>query len=87
MRRGMVILVAAATALAAAGSGPARPLSPAQGRVAIFYYPWYGTPAYDSGWQHWNQQGATPPGEVAFTVSIAGGALVTLPEALPTTTR
>ena len=23
------------------------------GRVAIFYYPWYSTPARDGGWAHW----------------------------------
>ena len=25
------------------------------GTVAIFYYPWYGTPATDGAWQHWSQ--------------------------------
>jgi glycoprotein endo-alpha-1,2-mannosidase len=29
--------------------------------VAIFYYPWYGTPARDGGWQHWSQNAHTPP--------------------------
>jgi hypothetical protein len=29
--------------------------------VAIFYYPWYGTPTRDGGWQHWNQNAHTPP--------------------------
>lgn len=29
--------------------------------VAVFYYPWYGTPARDGGWQHWNQNGHAPP--------------------------
>src|ERR671922_2545279 len=32
--------------------------------VAIFYYPWYGTPAWDGGWVHWNQNGHHPPGDV-----------------------
>ena len=27
------------------------------GTVAIFYYPWYGTPAQDGSWQHWSQNG------------------------------
>lgn len=34
------------------------------GTVAIFYYPWYGTPGADGGWQHWNQNGHTPPLDV-----------------------
>lgn len=34
------------------------------GTVAIFYYPWYGTPAVDGGWQHWDQNGHQPPGDV-----------------------
>jgi hypothetical protein len=32
--------------------------------VAIFYYPWYGTPAADGGWQHWNQNSHRPPADV-----------------------
>jgi hypothetical protein len=34
------------------------------GTVAIFYYPWYGTPAADGAWQHWNQNNHQPPGDV-----------------------
>jgi hypothetical protein len=34
------------------------------GTVAVFYYPWYGTPTGDGGWQHWNQNGHRPPGDV-----------------------
>ena len=30
------------------------------GTVAIFYYPWYGTPAQDGDWQHWNQNNHRP---------------------------
>jgi glycoprotein endo-alpha-1,2-mannosidase len=32
--------------------------------VAIFYYPWYGTPAVDGTWGHWNQNGHRPPDDV-----------------------
>jgi hypothetical protein len=32
--------------------------------VAIFYYPWYGTPAADGAWQHWNQNNHQPPADV-----------------------
>ena len=34
------------------------------GTVSIFYYPWYGTPARDGVWQHWNQNNHLPPGDV-----------------------
>lgn len=34
------------------------------GTVAIFYYPWYATPAHDGAWQHWNQNGHRPPGDL-----------------------
>jgi glycoprotein endo-alpha-1,2-mannosidase len=29
--------------------------------VAIFYYPWYATPAHDGAWDHWNQNSHRPP--------------------------
>ena len=29
--------------------------------MAIFYYPWYGTPSRDGAWEHWNQNGHRPP--------------------------
>jgi glycoprotein endo-alpha-1,2-mannosidase len=35
------------------------------GQVAIFYYPWYGTPARDGSWQHWAQNGTAPPTQIA----------------------
>ena len=34
------------------------------GTVGIFYYPWYGTPAVDGAWQHWNQNQHRPPADV-----------------------
>jgi hypothetical protein len=34
------------------------------GTVAIFYYPWYGTPARDGAWQHWNQNAHRPPDDL-----------------------
>ena len=34
------------------------------GTVAIFYYPWYGTPAADGAWQHWDQNGHRPPADL-----------------------
>jgi hypothetical protein len=32
--------------------------------VSIFYYPWYGTPARDGAWQHWNQNQHRPPNDL-----------------------
>jgi hypothetical protein len=32
--------------------------------VAIFYYPWYATPSVDGVWQHWDQNGHSPPSDV-----------------------
>jgi hypothetical protein len=40
---------------------PAGPVTGRGGEVAVFYYPWYGTPARDGTWQHWQQNGNTPP--------------------------
>ena len=34
------------------------------GTVAIFYYPWYGTPARDGVWQHWSQNRHHPPNDL-----------------------
>ena len=38
----------------------AAPATPAH-TVAIFYYPWYGTPAQDGSYEHWSQNGHVPP--------------------------
>jgi len=43
------------------------------GTVAIFYYPWYGTPQHDGTWQHWNQNGHTPPLDVYSRYFPANG--------------
>jgi len=53
---------------AVAERGSARPTAPGAveaGDVAIFYYPWYGTPVRDGAWQHWQQNGNSPPGQIA----------------------
>jgi hypothetical protein len=41
--------------------------------VAIFYYPWYATPAVDGTWQHWNQNAHRPPVDVYSRFYPAGG--------------
>src|SRR5215211_6471509 len=55
------VLALAALALVPGGSAA----SPSPARSAIFYYPWYGTPAHDGRYQHWAQHGASPPGRIA----------------------
>lgn len=32
--------------------------------VHLFYYPWYGSPAVNGAWRHWQQGGHTPPDDV-----------------------
>lgn len=33
--------------------------------VHIFYYPWYGNPATDGAWRHWQQNNHRPPDDIA----------------------
>jgi hypothetical protein len=40
------------------------PAAARAGTVAIFYYPWYGTPAADGAWQHWDQNRHRPPADL-----------------------
>ena len=56
MRAGLLVSLILVTLLGVPGAAAAAPPV-----AAIFYYPWYGTPARDSAWQHWNQNGAVPP--------------------------
>jgi glycoprotein endo-alpha-1,2-mannosidase len=61
---------AAARAAPAAGGGGLLGRAPAAlpaalpVTVAIFYYPWYSTPAVDGAWEHWDQNGHSPPTDV-----------------------
>src|SRR5581483_8302215 len=43
------------------------------GTVAIFYYPWYGTPLHDGTWHHWSQNGHEPPTDVYSRYFPASG--------------
>ena len=43
------------------------------GTVAIFYYPWYGTPTTDGLWEHWNQNTHRPPTDLYSLFYPAGG--------------
>jgi glycoprotein endo-alpha-1,2-mannosidase len=56
----------AATLLAPAGSAAASP------RTAIFFYPWYGTPAVDGDFQHW-QRGTAAEGVISSAYYPARG--------------
>ncbi len=41
--------------------------------VAVFYYPWYGTPERDGAYDHWQQNGHRPPGDIASMFYPARG--------------
>jgi glycoprotein endo-alpha-1,2-mannosidase len=58
----VLVLVLPASAHAAAGA-----------RVSAFYYPWYGTSTYDGTYQHWGQDGHTPPNDIASSYYPARG--------------
>jgi hypothetical protein len=41
--------------------------------VTAFYYLWYGTPAHDVQWRHWDQLGHLPPDDIASSFYPARG--------------
>jgi hypothetical protein len=57
--RALLVLLLVAALAPSTSSSASRP------HVAIFFYPWYGTPAHDGAWEHWTQNGATPPSVIA----------------------
>ena len=65
MRRPLVLCALAALFL----SGTAQ----AGVRVSAFYYVWYGTPARDGLYQHWGQDGHSPPDDIASAYYPARG--------------
>jgi glycoprotein endo-alpha-1,2-mannosidase len=65
VKRLVLLLLLALVAPSAAAAAPAS--------VAIFYYPWYGTPSRDGGYAHWNQGGHVPPKDIASRFYPAGG--------------
>ena len=67
MLRLTLLAVLAVLALPAAGLAGV-------GETSIFYYPWYGTPAYDGLYQHWAQDGHRPPIDVAASFYPLRGA-------------
>jgi hypothetical protein len=70
MRRALLLLLAVLLP-AAGGSVAAEGAAPV--RVAIFYYPWYGTPDFDGGYQHWQQRGYRPPASISSSFYPARG--------------
>jgi glycoprotein endo-alpha-1,2-mannosidase len=57
----LVAVLACAPTLATAASDRGAPSV----RSAIFYYPWYGNPANDGAYEHWQQNGGRPPQRIA----------------------
>jgi glycosyl hydrolase family 99 len=49
----VLVVAVSATVLAFPAAAGRHLVQPSGGRVAIFYYPWYSTPARDGGWAHW----------------------------------
>jgi hypothetical protein len=41
--------------------------------TAVFFYPWFGTPARDGEYTHWQQGGSVPPAQVASSYYPARG--------------
>ena len=75
--RAVAVLAATAGAAIVVASVGARPidgtaakLSP---RIAIFFYPWYGTPTRDGAYQHWGQHDTDPPPGIASSYYPARG--------------
>jgi len=46
-------------------AGAAGPPAERRAGTAIFYYPWFGTPAKDGQYLHWHQRGNVPPASIA----------------------
>ncbi len=71
----LLLCVVAALALPAAtvSASPANAPPHLDARVVAFYYPWYGTPAIDGQYEHWSQDGHTPPDDIASSYYPARG--------------
>jgi hypothetical protein len=70
MRALRLVLAAGAAALVLApAAGALQPLP----WVAIFFYPWYGTPARDGGYEQWQQNGHLPPQDLYSAYYPAAG--------------
>jgi len=63
---GLLALVVPVAATGEPQTSSARPTS-------IFYYPWYGNPAWDGSYLHWDQNGHVPPLDLATSYYPARG--------------
>ena len=70
-RVGLVVAALALFAPAAGGSSGTATPAPT---TAIFYYPWFGTPARDGDYDHWQQNGHQPSGDLASSFYPTRGA-------------
>jgi glycosyl hydrolase family 99 len=70
VHRVAIVLAALALFVPAAGGSPGMS-TPA---AAIFYYPWFGTPARDGEYDHWGQNGHRPDADLASSFYPARGA-------------
>jgi len=68
-----VRLLTTALVLACALAPGAAPAAAKPVRVAAFFYPWYGTPAVDGDFRHWQPRGAASAGEIASAFYPARG--------------
>ena len=68
-------LAAVVVSAADVGAGPvgAAGAPPAAGSVAVFFYPWWGTPTHDGAYEHWEQGGNDPPLAIASNFYPARG--------------
>jgi glycoprotein endo-alpha-1,2-mannosidase len=67
-------LVLAALALFTPAADGAVATATSAPTTAIFYYPWFGTPARDGDFDHWQQNGHRPSGDLASAFYPARGA-------------
>jgi glycoprotein endo-alpha-1,2-mannosidase len=68
VRRLILLVLLAALLVPAAAGAPAKPVL-----TAIFYYPWYGTPAFDGNYRHWADNGHRPAADIASSFYPARG--------------
>jgi glycoprotein endo-alpha-1,2-mannosidase len=68
------VLVLAALALCVPAADGSLQTVPSAPMTAIFYYPWFGTPARDGDYDHWQQNGHQPSGDLASSFYPARGA-------------
>jgi glycoprotein endo-alpha-1,2-mannosidase len=69
----LVLVLGFLLLLTPAATVSARPAAAPPRQTSIFYYPWYGTPKWDGSYSHWDQNGHTPPVDLASSYYPARG--------------